>query len=101
MVGREGRVLRARRLLSLHSERVDAAGPRGLRGERRSCAVRLGGLRRRARIPSVVDARLLFLPLYGGLDAASVGQGHAVELVEAPGVALQGEGTVHPALDAN
>ena len=43
----------------------------------------------------------MFLSLYGGLDATGVGEGHAVELIEAPGVALYGEGTVDQALNTN
>jgi phosphatidylglycerol:prolipoprotein diacylglycerol transferase len=53
------------------------------------------------RIVSLVDTRLLLLALYSGLDAAGVGQGHMVELIEASSVVLYGQGAVHPALDAD
>jgi|SRR5215216_1121735 len=46
VVGQEGCVLRARRPMSLHPERMDAAGPRRLRGQKRCRLVCGGGLRR-------------------------------------------------------
>ncbi len=49
----------------------------------------------------LVDARCLFLALYSGLDAAGLGEGHVVELVEAPGIARYSQGAVHPALEAD
>ncbi len=54
-----------------------------------------------ASVFSLVDARLLLLAFYGGLDAAGIGEGHPFESVDASGVSLYGEGAVDQALDTN
>jgi prolipoprotein diacylglyceryl transferase len=50
---------------------------------------------------SLVGARLLLLALYGGLDAAGVGEGHAFEFVDASLVGQNGEGAVDQAVYPN
>jgi phosphatidylglycerol---prolipoprotein diacylglyceryl transferase len=50
---------------------------------------------------SLVGTRLLLLALYGGLDASGVGEGHALEFVDAPRVGQNGEGAVDQAVYPN
>jgi phosphatidylglycerol---prolipoprotein diacylglyceryl transferase len=97
VLGREGRVLRSGGALPHHTERVDPAGPRGIRGAE-GCGVRNGyGMRRLTRELSLVETRLLLLALDGRLDHAGVREGHALQIVLATGVVHDDEGAVdHP-----
>ena len=83
-----------------NTPRRHATGSRRIRGERGRCAACGYGLWWwRARAISLVGTGFLLLALYGGLDAAGVGEGHMLQLVDATGVIFDDEGAVDNAPD--